>query len=396
MAKKRRQRSARGRGSVDQLKSGRYRATLSTGRRPDGKRGRITATFDRAEDAADWLDERRKELRTGRRPSTGKLTLGEWLDRWLTTDRPSWAPNAYHFYESRCRLILKPKIGAEPIRTLTADRIEELYARLLTDGCSVDGVRKAAGTLVRALNRARARGIISYNPAKDVRPPTDSRPKHAVVKALTVSQVGQLPSAATDHRLFALYATWLDSGAREGELFGLIWSDIDWVGNGIQIMRSLEEIKGALRVKEIKTKRNRRVVLSTFTMQALADHRKLMLSEGNYQSDAPVFCSPEGGRLRKSNFRRRAFHPLLKRAGLPHFRPCDLRHTCATLLLAAGESIKVVQERLGHATSRMTLDTYSHVLDGMQGQAANKMDSILRTPTTDAKTDSLTSRLTTA
>ena len=113
-------------------------------------------------------------------------------------------------------------------------------------------------------------------------------------------------------------------------------------------------------------------------MAVLADHRKAMLAEGHDVKDGPVFCDTQGGWLRKANVLHRSFRPILKRAGLPAIRPYDLRHSSATLLLLAGEDSKVVAERLGHSTTRLTQDTYQHVLPGMQERAAKKLDAILR------------------
>jgi integrase len=141
----------------------------------------------------------------------------------------------------------------------------------------------------------------------------------------------------------------------------------------------LEEYKGRLEPKDVKTKgRRRRVVLSAFTLDALAEHRKDMLAEGHYRAAGPVFCAPSGGRLRKSNFRRRSFDVSRRRASPPHFRPYDLRNSTTTMQLLSQELPKVVSERLGHSTVRMTLDTYSYTLPGMQERAAAKLDAILR------------------
>ena len=100
-----------------------------------------------------------------------------------------------------------------------------------------------------------------------------------------------------------------------------------------------------------------------------------MLAEGH--ATGPVFCNTDGGYLRLGDMRLNSFKPILKRAGLPDIRLYDLRHTCATLLLLADESPKVVSERLGHSTIHLTLDTYSHVLPTMQKRAAATMDLIL-------------------
>src|SRR5262249_22055206 len=109
----------------------------------------------------------------------------------------------------------------------------------------------------------------------------------------------------------------------------------------------------------------------------LADHRKAMVAEGSYGPDKPIFCGVRNKTwLRKSDVYRHSFLPIMKRAGL-RFRFHDLRHACASFLLMAGENYKTVQERLGHSTATMTLNTYSHVLEGAQAQAAAKLNSIL-------------------
>jgi integrase len=109
-----------------------------------------------------------------------------------------------------------------------------------------------------------------------------------------------------------------------------------------------------------------------------------MLAEGSYATEKPVFCgSRNKGWLRKSDVYRHSFAPTLKRAGLK-FRFHDLRHACASLLLAVGTDIKTVQERLGHSTATMTLNTYSHVMAGAQSQAAAKLNAILKAATLTA------------
>src|SRR5262245_46622723 len=102
-----------------------------------------------------------------------------------------------------------------------------------------------------------------------------------------------------------------------------------------------------------------------------------MLAEGRDVGSGQVFCDERGGFLRKSNVSRRSFRSVMQRAGLPRIRFHDLRHTAASLLLMAGENVKVVSERLGHEDVEITLKTYSHVLPTMQKGAAQKMNQIL-------------------
>ncbi len=111
---------------------------------------------------------------------------------------------------------------------------------------------------------------------------------------------------------------------------------------------------------------------------ALAEHRKRMLAEGNYAPDKPVFCDSEGGWLRKSNVQRWHFNPILKRSGVARLRFHDLRHSAASLLLLRGEDLKVISSRLGHTSISTTADTYMHVLPSLGKQAAATMDGLLR------------------
>jgi integrase len=383
MARKRR---GRGEGSIEELPSGKFRVVLSAGKGPDGKRRKLTETFATKREAMDWRDEQRALLRKGVAVGGAKRTVADWLAQWLEVIRPTKANNSWTFYEFHVRTALVPRLGPVRLGEVTADRIERMYADLLADGMSADAVRKAGTTLGAALQKAVKNRLIPFNPARDADKPAPGHAPRAAIRVLDPDQVAQFLRAAREDRLYALYVLWLDSGARTGELFGLQWGDVDWCANSIQVVRSVEEKKGrlgpgeeALRYKDVKTKKSRRrVALSAFTMGALAEHRKSMLAEGRYAPDAPVFCAPEGGLLRKSNFQRRSFNKILARAGLPHFRPYDLRHSSATLLLLANEPAKVVSERLGHSSVTLTLDTYSHVLPGMQERAAAKLGAILR------------------
>jgi integrase len=275
---------------------------------------------------------------------------------------------------------IRPHLGGVKLSELTSLHVQQFYADLHKAGVSASMQRKAGVSLGVALQSAARLGVIPVNPARGVKKP---RVEKKEIFVLDMDQLKAFLDAAKVDRLYALYAVALDSGAREGELFGLYWSDVDFTVSCIHVRRSLEEIEDTLRVKDCKTKQSRRqITLSPFALGALQGHRKAMLAEGNYRSDGPVFCNSEGGFLRKSHVLDRSFKPVLKRAGLPHFRVYDLRHTCATLLLLAGENPKVVSERLGHGTIALTLDTYSHVLPTMQVRAAAKLDAIFQATTT--------------
>jgi integrase len=215
--------------------------------------------------------------------------------------------------------------------------------------------------------------MLLHNPVRDVDKP---KPVRKEIHPLDAAQAAAFLKEAAKDRLSAMYAVALDTGMRQGELFALAWSDIDWDSGTVQVRHSLEELAGALRLKEVKTKKGkRRIKLTASTVATLHEHRKAMLAEGH--ANGPVFCDQNGGYLRKSNVQRRSFRGILKRAALPPVRFHDLRHTTASLLLLANVNAKIVSERLGHSKIAVTLDTYSHLLPTMQDGAAAELERLL-------------------
>ncbi|MSR52767.1 MAG: site-specific integrase, partial [Gemmataceae bacterium] len=269
--------------------------------------------------------------------------------------------------------------GNVRIGKLTALHVQNVYAEMERNGVTRASQRRAGVTLGVALQHAVRIRLVPFNVARDIPKPRVERKE---IQPLGPEEVRRFLIAAESDRLHPLYLVWIDSGAREGELFALSWQDVDFEDNAITITKNLEEIKGRFTVRDVKTaKSRRRVHLSDFAFDALVEHRKRMLAEGNYQATGPVFCDIQGGFLRKSNMLRRSFKPILLKAGLPKsVRPYDLRHSSATLLLLAGEDAKIVADRLGHSTTRLTQDVYQHVLPGMQQRAAAKLDAIFRMP----------------
>jgi integrase len=369
-------RRGRGEGSIEQLPSGKFRVVISAGFDPStGRRLKITGTFDTKKEAAAWRDDQLRQLRAGHTLRAGSTTVRDWVTHWLAVVRATVTPNTHHFYDRTARRWVLNRLRHLCLADLSVQVLERTFAAMAAEGISAAMVRKAATVLGVALQKAVKDGLIPNNPAhladKPAWEPED-------VPVMTADQVRQFLAAARDDRLFAMYALWVDAGAREGEVFALRWSDVDWDAGAVSVTRSLEEIKGRLRLKEPKTRRGRRkVVLSPGTVGALAGHRKRMLAEGHYGADKPVFCDTEGGWLRKSNVQRRSFNVILAAAGLPHFTPYSLRHCSATLLLEGGTDTRIVSDRLGHSTTRLTQDTYQHVTARSQEKAATQMQAAL-------------------
>jgi hypothetical protein len=162
----------------------------------------------------DWRDEQRGLLRKGVAVGGAKRTVADWLAQWLEVIKPKVANNTWGFYDLFARNYLTPQIGAVCLGDLTVDRIEKMYADLLSAGASADAVRKAGNTLNAALQKAVRNRLLPYNPARDADKPAPAG--KAAVRALDPDEVARFLAAAREDRLYALYVLWLDSGAREG------------------------------------------------------------------------------------------------------------------------------------------------------------------------------------
>ena len=303
-----------------------------------------------------------------------RRTVEQYLTSWLgTAGKRSLRHGTWVRYEQLVRLRIVPHLGGVRLDRLTPALVEQFLTDLEKAGVKPRGQQMAVNVLGRALKDAVRMKLVTSNPVRDVVKPKVPHPEMA---ALGPDQVGRLLAAAAPDRLFALYVLAIDSGMREGELFALEWGDIDFEAGCVRVRRALKEVKGNIYVEELKTdKSRRRIPLARLSLDALHEHRKRQLAEGT--AGKLVFCDTGGHYLRRPNVARRSYQPLLRRAGLPRIRFHDLRHTCATLLLLADERTKVVSERLGHASTQTTENSYGHVLPTMQERAAEKMNQIL-------------------
>jgi integrase len=378
-----RKQRGRGEGSVyyDATK-GRWVGSVSLPPDGAGRRRRRKVMAKTKGEAQERLRKLQHQADTGQLPEAGNLTVGQFLKRWLDSIRGRVAAGTILTYEHQVNRYIVPYAGRLPLAKLTVLHVEKLYSDWSAANEPPAMQRKAATTFGVGVQHAVRLRLVPHNVVRDV-----PKPRHTPAEArpLDPGEVHRFLAAATGERLYALYAVAIDSAAREGELFGLLWADVDFDGSAITITKSLSENNGKIELKEVKTKKSRRrVALSTFALEALAEHRRKMLAEGHYGPDRPVFCNRYGTWLRKTSVQQWSFRRVLRRAGLERVRFYDLRHSGATLLLLAGEDSKVVAERLGHSTTRLTQDTYQHVLPGMQERAAAKLDAIFRAGEKDA------------
>ncbi|MEX0678892.1 MAG: site-specific integrase [Pirellulales bacterium] len=375
----RRARRGRGEGSIYQRTDGTWCATYSAGYAASGKRVRKTIFGVSKDEVAKKLSKVQATRMDGTFVEPSRTRLSAFLERWVEdAARPTIRQTTYFSYKGIIRNHIDPRIGGTTLSILNPVHIQRLYADMERDGVGPRVRQLTHAVLRRALKQALRWGLIARNPCDAIDPP---RVPKRQIAPLTAEQVQQLLDAAKDGRLYALYVVAIGTGMRLGEIFGLQWPDVDLKGRAINVRSTLIEINGKLSLAEPKTpKSRRRVDLPQVAVDAVTKHRAQSVREG-FAKEPWVFCNSIGGPLRRTHFHVNHFKPLLATADLPAIRFHDLRHTSATLLLAAGVHPKVVQERLGHSQIGITLDTYSHVVPTMQLEAAAKLDTLMRSST---------------
>jgi integrase len=310
------------------------------------------------------------------------LRLGDYLQRWLEDSKKGSVKRVtYEGYARQVRNHLVPTLGRIKLRALTPAHLRGLYREKTETGLSARTVGYIHTTIHNALEQAVKDGLVPRNVAGVVKPPQLCKEE---IQPLTPAQTKSFLEAVGGHRFEALYVLAVTAGPRQGELLGLKWEDIALDRKLLQVKRTLSGIKGGEPVfSNPKSAKGRRSVkLTARAVEALRRHRERQLEEreevaGLWQNHGLVFPTRIGTPMSRHNLVARSFKPLLKRAGLPEIRFHDLRHTCATLMLAVGANPKVAQETLGHANVTITLDTYSHLLPNMQNEVAEKVNELL-------------------
>ena len=340
-------------------------------------------------DAEHKLAEMLHQIDTGGFVKPGKVTVAEFLERWLDEYvRPNLAPRTTEGYEHIIRRHIIPRLGSILLTQLKSDHLQKYYADLQTkgrlggkSGLSPRTVRYVHVTLHAACKSAVRWGLLSRNPADTVDPP---RHEQHEMHILDEPQVKALLEAARSTPYYALFYLALYTGMRRSELLALRWCDIDLILGEVSVARSLHRLKdGRIVFGSPKTAKGRRMIaLPPTASVVLRNHREqqkaifAILGRPLEESDL-VFCQTDGHPTLPDTVTH-AWIKLVRRVGLEHIRLHDLRHTHASLMLKQGIHPKIVQERLGHASIGITLDTYSHVVPGLQAAAAARFDQGLR------------------
>lgn len=327
-------------------------------------------------------------MRGGSYVEPTKQTVAEFLDEWLDFIKPSVAPKTHERYTEICRRGLGPLIGNVILAKLKTDRIDAGLSRALSEPRK-DGAKPLAPrtvhhyrrVLIKALNQAVIWERLHRNPAAATTAPKVERVKMLAYDAV---QTAALLEAMRPTRMFIPVLLAVMCGLRRGEILALRWRNVDLSDNRRQlsIVESAEQTKEGVRYKEPKSGRARTVSLSTTVLAELRAHRarqaeKQLRLGVRPNDDSFVVAQIDGAPLQPRSLTHEWVR-LIRKTTLPRIRFHDLRHTHASQMLAAGVHPKVASERLGHSTIGITLDLYSHVMPGMQADAAEQVDAAIR------------------
>jgi integrase len=309
-----------------------------------------------------------------------KMTVEEYLDRWLKSAEAGLRPSSYRRYSEMCATHFKPALGKKLLAKLTPLDVENYFADKLAKGLSPTTLNMQHAVLHRALDRAVRWNLVPRNVTEAVDPPREARIEYVTWDE---KQVRAFLTVADNDPLAAFWRLALLTGMRRGEMLGLQWSAVDLVRGTLQVTHTLSRGNGGTyEMGEPKTNSGRRqIALPPSVVASLKKHRLTQVEERlhldkDYNDQDFVFADKTGEPLHPNTLRLR-FLRLVKLAGVPAMRLHDLRHTSATLMLANGEHAKIVSERLGHSSISITLDRYSHVTPQMQRDAANRLDSLI-------------------
>ena len=315
-----------------------------------------------------------------------KLKLGEFLETWLESVQTQLAPKTFERYSDIVRKNLNPLLGGVMLTSLKPVNISTAYAKALQSGRRDGSGGLSAATVLylhrvlrHALRQAVIWDMLARNPADKVEAPRVERKQ---MKALNADETARLLAHFRPTRMFMPVVLGALCGLRRGEIAAMKWKRVDLTACTISVVESIEQTNEGTRAKTTKSGRGRIVALPSLVVEELARHRvrqaEALLKLGVRQNgDTLLVLREDGVQLKPSSLTHR-FAEIIAKSDLPRIRFHDLRHSHATHLLSAGVHPKIAQERLGHSTVGITLDLYSHVLPGMQEDAAGKVDSAIR------------------
>ncbi len=254
---------------------------------------------------------------------------------------------------------------------ITTGSVEKFIKNCQDKGMNLTTLRRVLVTLNQTMKYAVRHRYIAHNPVRDAERPTNQgEVEEQKIRILTPSEIRTLLDAEQEEKYRTLFRLSIFSGARQGELLGLKWTDMDWFNKQIHIQRTFNQ--GRWYSPKSKAS-NRKIDLGPVMM---AELRKWRIACPASELDL-IFPNGAGQPINHANMLSRHFYPALKDAGLPHIRFHDLRHTYASLLIERGENVKYIQSQLGHSNPTVTLNVYAHLMNPTNPESAEGLEEMV-------------------
>jgi len=268
------------------------------------------------------------------------------------------------------RVHVLPEFGDLPLSAITPLHVQAWVNELVAERLAASTVHGCYRMLARVLDAAETSDLIAASPCRHIALP---RLETKEMNFLTADELDRL--AANSGFPMLIYAAGY-LGLRWGELVGLKRGRVDTMRRAVEVVEILTEVRGVLAFGPPKTKAaRRRVSVPTFLNEMVVEH----LAKRPTDKDALVFVGRDGAPMRRTNFRKRHWLPAVQGAGVPEtLRFHDLRHTCASLLIAQGAHPKEIQARLGHSSITTTLDRYGHLFPSLDERLSEGLDATFR------------------
>ena len=381
---------ANGSGSIRQRPDGRWEGRYSAGFDPGtGKQIQRSVYGKTQKEVRQKLNKIIAEIDEGAYVKPQKITLGAWLQVWLSEYTGNVKPFTQKAYEDRVRLHIIPALGAVKLTDLTSPMVQRFINGLSRDAGKRNAlapktVKNIHGVLHRALLQAVKVGYIHSNPADHCTLPRIIRPN---IKPLDDGKIAEFLEVASGTKYEPIFLIDLFTGLRQGEILGLTWDCVDFNSQTITVKHQLQREKvarGKYYLTSLKNDKTRMIRVAPTVMEVLRRRKaeqelERLAANDLWNEDIPglVFENPTGGHLTHTTIRKH-FKRIVAQIGMPEERFHDLRHSFAVASIQNGDDVKTVQENLGHHSAAFTLDVYGHVTDKMKNDSAKRMEEYIQ------------------
>ena len=377
-------RSAQGAGTIRQRKDGKWEARYTAGYDPGtGKQVQKSVYGATQKEVLKKLQQVQNDIDNGTYVEPTKLTVGEWMDLWLSEYTGNISRSTNEAYEGYIRNHIKPKMGAVLLQDLKPHQVQMFYNGLTRAKKAPKTVKNIHGAFHEALEQAVLVGYLRTNPTSPCILPKRIEPE---IKVMSDEVVVEFLRAIDGHQFETVYFVGLFTGMREGEMLGLPWKNVNFDKGTILIDQQLLYTKKAPREYYLglpKHSKVRTIAPAEIVMEELKRHKARQAEEQLKAGGAwnntwdLVFTNPLGRHLNHNTVYKN-FKMIAESLGEPELTVHSMRHCYVVISLANGDDIKSIQANVGHHAASFMLDKYGHVIDSMRKASSERMNNYIK------------------